>query len=319
MANYNLTGQEIRNSYPQLGQVSGSIEGEVSGAAVVDGTGSRITTLHVTASQATNATSASFATTALSASYAPGTGVTSIIAGTGISVDQATGNVTVTNTQQAAATGSLLVTSSATNNIITFTKGDGSTYTNTIDTGSAVTVDTGSLLVTASNVDAVITYTKGDGSVFTNTINNVANATEAEDLVITVKNTSGGTLTKGTAVHAVGVTGESVNIIAASNDNASAMPAIGILSQQISNNASGTCIIAGRDIGLDTSGLVAGAAVYVHTNGTLTATKPTGSALIQNIGTAAKINASDGEIIIQGSGRSNDLPNITEGYIWVGD
>ncbi len=144
-------------------------------------------------------------------------------------------------------------------------------------------------------------------------------ATEAEDLVITVKNTSGGTLTKGTAVHAVGVTGESVNIIAASNDNASAMPAIGILSQQISNNASGTCIIAGRDIGLDTSGLVAGAAVYVHTNGTLTATKPTGSALIQNIGTAAKINASDGEIIIQGSGRTNDLPNIQNGYLWVGD
>ena len=49
MANYNLTGQEIRNSYPQLGQVSGSIEGGVEGSAVVDGTGSRITTLHVTA------------------------------------------------------------------------------------------------------------------------------------------------------------------------------------------------------------------------------------------------------------------------------
>ena len=281
MANYNLTGQEIRNSYPQLGQVSGSIEGGVSGSAVVDGTGSRINTLHVTASQATNATSASFATTALSASYAPGTGVTSIIAGTGISVDQATGNVTVTNTQGAAATGSLLVT--------------------------------------ASNVDATITYTKGDGSTFQNIINNVANATEAEDLVITVKNTSGGTLAKGTAVHAVSVTGENVDVIAASNDSASAMPAIGILSQEITNNAAGTCIIAGRDTGLDTSGLVAGASVYVNLNGGLTSTKPTGSSLIQNIGTAAKIDASDGEIIVMGSGRSNDLPNITEGYAWVGD
>ncbi len=138
MANYNLTSQEIRNTFEQLGQVSGSIEGGVSGSALLDGTGSRINTLHVTASYATTA---SFATTALSASYAPGTGVTSIIAGTGISVDQATGNVTVTNTAGALATGSLLVT--------------------------------------ASNVDAVITYTKGDGSVFTNTINNVANATTA--------------------------------------------------------------------------------------------------------------------------------------------
>jgi len=278
MSNFDLTGQEIRNTYEQLLQGSGSIEVGVSGSAVVDGTGSRITTLHVTASQAT---SASFATTALSASYAPGTGVTSIIAGTGISVDQATGNVTVTNTAGALATGSLLVT--------------------------------------ASNVDAVITYTKGDGSVFTNTINNVANATEAEDLVITVKNISGGTLAKGTAVHAVSVTGENVDVIAASNDSASAMPAIGLLSAELTNNSAGTCIIAGRDIGLDTSGLTAGASVYVHTGGALTSTKPTGSALIQNIGTAAKIDASDGEIIIQGAGRTNDLPNITAGYAWVGD
>jgi len=138
MANYNLTSQQIKDTYEQLGQVSGSIEGGVSGSAVVDGTGSRINTLHVTASQAT---SASRAIQADSASFAPNNGVTSIIAGTGISVDQATGTVTVSNTEGAAATGSLLVT--------------------------------------ASNVDAVITYTKGDGSVFTNTINNVANATTA--------------------------------------------------------------------------------------------------------------------------------------------
>ncbi len=279
--NYNLTGQEIRNTYDQLGQVSGSIEGGVSGSAIVDGTGSRITTLHVTASNASNAISSSYAVQADSASFAPNNGVTSIIAGTGISVDQATGTVTVTNTEGAAATGSLLVT--------------------------------------ASNVDATITYTKGDGSTFQNIINNVANATEAEDLVITVKNTSGGTLAKGTAVHAVSVTGENVDVIAASNDSASAMPAIGILSQQITNNSAGSCIIAGRDTGLDTSGLVAGASVYVHTGGALTATKPTGSALIQNIGTAAKINGSDGEIIVQGAGRTNDLPNLTEGYAWVGD
>ena len=141
MANYNLTGQEIRNSYDQLAQVSGSIEGGVSGSAIVDGTGSRISTLHVTASNASNAISSSYAVQADSASFAPNNGVTSIIAGTGISVNQATGTVTVTNTAGALATGSLLVT--------------------------------------ASNVDAVITYTKGDGSVFTNTINNVANATTA--------------------------------------------------------------------------------------------------------------------------------------------
>lgn len=285
MANYNLTNQEIRNSFSQLGQVSGSIEGGVSGFAVLDGTGSRVTTLHVTASNATNAVSASFALTATSASYAANGGVTSIIAGTNVTISPVGGK------------GAVTINSS----------------------GGGGSADTGSLLVTASNVDATITYTKGDGSVFTNTINNVAKATEAEDLVITVKNTSGVTLAKGTAVHAVGVTGQNVDIIAASNDSAATMPAIGLLSQQIANNATGTCIIAGRDTGLNTTGLVAGDSVYVHTGGALTSTKPTGSALIQNIGTAAKIDGTDGEIIIQGSGRVNDLPNLANNYVWKGD
>ena len=97
------------------------------------------------------------------------------------------------------------------------------------------------------------------------------------------------------------------------------MPAIGVLNEELSNNSTGECYIAGRLENIDTSGLVAGAAVYVDINGGLTATKPTGSSLIQNIGIAAKINATEGELVIQGSGRSNDVPNITEGYLWVGN
>ena len=76
-------------------------------------------------------------------------------------------------------TGSLVESASFDNGTRTqtFTKADGSTFTNVIPDGSSI--DTGSLLVTASVVDATTTYTKGDGSVFTTTINNVANATSA--------------------------------------------------------------------------------------------------------------------------------------------
>ena len=75
------------------------------------------------------------------------------------------------------STGSLLTTSSFDDGtrLMTFTKGDGSTYTNSIPGGD----ETGSLLTTASVVDATTTYTKGDGSIFTTTINNVVNATSA--------------------------------------------------------------------------------------------------------------------------------------------
>jgi hypothetical protein len=48
-------------------------------------------------------------------------------------------------------TGSLLKTASVLLNDITFTKGDGSQFTITVDTGSAVFVDTGSFAVTESN------------------------------------------------------------------------------------------------------------------------------------------------------------------------
>ena len=48
-------------------------------------------------------------------------------------------------------TGSLLLTASATDNIITFTKGDASTFNITVNTGSASSINTGSFATTGSN------------------------------------------------------------------------------------------------------------------------------------------------------------------------
>lgn len=114
---------------------------QISGSILTDGTGSNINNLTVTAS---------FATTASFALNAAGTN-----------------------------TGSLMVTGSVSSNTLTFTKGDGSTFNLTVNTGSAVTVNTGSLLVTASISNATTTYTKGDGSTFALTVNNVQNASTA--------------------------------------------------------------------------------------------------------------------------------------------
>ncbi len=216
--------------------------------------------------------------------------------------------------------GSFIVTSSFDTGTrdLTFTKGDGSTYTNNIPGGGAG-ADTGSLLTTASVSDATITFTKGDASTFSIEVDNVTSSLQTQDVFVNVKNTSGSPINKGLAVHATGVTGENINVELADSANSANMPAIGLLETTLANNAVGRAIISGRLKNIDTSGLVAGASVYVNGSGTLTSSKPTGSDLIQNIGICGKVNATEGEIIVVGSGRSNDLPNITEGYIWVGD
>jgi hypothetical protein len=144
-------------------------------------------------------------------------------------------------------------------------------------------------------------------------------ADNAIEIFVSVKNTSGFDIPKGTAVHSSGVTGDKININTASYDDPNLMPAIGITEELITNNAVGDVILTGRIQGINTSNLTEGATVYVNGDGSLTATRPTGSALIQNIGTCVKSNASEGEILVLGAGRSNDLPNIQSGYLWVGD
>ena len=144
---------------------------------------------------------------------------------------------------------------------------------------------------------------------------------EARDLIVSVKNTTASPIAKGIAVHATGVTGENINVILADSSDSNAMPAIGITNETIGANGVGNIVISGKIIGIDTAtdGLIAGSPIYVNGSGVLSASKPTGSDLIQNIGVCGKVNASDGEIVVMGSGRTNDLPNITSGYMWVGD
>jgi hypothetical protein len=157
----NLTNLYISQSFQFLTQISGS--------ELQTGLGQTLTgSLLITASKAdtaTTATTASYAQNATSASYAL-TASFALNAGGGAAVN----------------TGSLMVTGSVNLNTLTFTKGDGSTFNLTVNTGSGGgggTVNTGSLLVTASVSNATITYTKGDGSTFTNTINNVVSANTA--------------------------------------------------------------------------------------------------------------------------------------------
>lgn len=137
-------------------------------------------------------------------------------------------------------------------------------------------------------------------------------------LFITVRNVSGGTLQKGTPVHATGVTGNVPDVIAADASSSSTMPATYVLNESIANNAQGIAIITGTITGVDTSSFSAGDVVYVAAGGGFTNVKPTGTNLIQNLGVVTRSNSTTGSGVVYGAGRSNDVPNLPSGKFFIG-
>jgi hypothetical protein len=142
---------------------------------------------------------------------------------------------------------------------------------------------------------------------------------DVHTLYVEVRNQSGGTLSKGTPVHATGATGNVADVIAARADTASAMPATYVLNEEIADGANGQAIISGTISGVDTSSFSPGDVIYVGETGGFVNVKPTGTNLIQNLGVVTKSNANNGSGVVLGAGRSNDVPNIADGYAWIGN
>jgi hypothetical protein len=145
---------------------------------------------------------------------------------------------------------------------------------------------------------------------------------EAENVVELVRNESGSTLAKGTPVAIVGYASGSNRplVVPADANDATRMPCIGLVAEQITNNANGAVIATGVSQGYDTSSFTAGDTVYISTTaGDLTTSPPTGeTSQIQNIGKVTKVD-SNGRILVLGPGRSNATPNLDNGKIFIGN
>jgi len=104
-------------------------------------------------------------------------------------------------------------------------------------------------------------------------------------------------------------------------DNAAKMPAAGLASGTITNAETGTLAIYGPLENCATDSWSVGDKLYVSdTEGTLQNSKPNGGTTgIQKMGTVIRSHASAGVILISGAMRTNDIPNLSEDYIWVGD
>jgi len=174
----------------------------------------------------------------------------------------------------------------------------------------AADIETGELAI---NFPDAALYTK-DGS------GNIIELSITDAIKEPVKNVSGGSLSVGTVVYQSGTAGNSAEVQAASNSSASTMPALGILTSTLADEAEGYIVLIGKINHINTSSFNEGDTLYVGASGTLTTTVPSGEgALIQNIGKVLKVHASNGSIMVTGAGRTNATPNLNDGNIFIGN
>ena len=128
-------------------------------------------------------------------------------------------------------------------------------------------------------------------------------------------------LSKGEVVYISGISGNTTVVSKADANDAAKMPAFGVVAADASINSSVTVYTFGRLSELDTSSFSEGDELFVSTTaGELTNTPPTGeSAALQKIAKVTRSDNSAGSIFIMGAGRSNAVPNLDDGDIFIGN
>ena len=136
-------------------------------------------------------------------------------------------------------------------------------------------------------------------------------------VLLDVYNNTGSTLNKGDAVYLTGGNdGDNPHVDLADADDATKMPAIGIIRENIVSGV-GQVVTSGV-MNFSSHGFTAGADLYIdHTTpGGLTETPPTGeNRFIQKIGKVVSGN----HILVQGAFRTNATPNLNDGKVFIGN
>ena len=134
-----------------------------------------------------------------------------------------------------------------------------------------------------------------------------------------------GALVKGDPVYITGFNnGQDKNIVAkADSSDPAKMPVVGISNGAYANNGAGFMTAFGSFNGaFDTTGGAenwsVGDIIYVKPGGGLTNIKPGGTDLVQNIAIVSRVQQNTGELEVIALGRTNDVPNLPEGRLFVG-
>ena len=155
------------------------------------------------------------------------------------------------------------------------------------------------------------------------TIDSSASVLAAESIVQPI--IADGALVKGDPVYITGFNnGQNKNIVAkADSSDPAKMPVVGISDGTYANNGAGFMTAFGSFNGaFDTTGGAenwsVGDIIYVKPGGGLTNIKPGGTDLVQNIAIVSRVQQNTGELEVIALGRTNDVPNLPTGRLFVG-
>ena len=209
--------------------------------------------------------------------------------------------------------------------------GIGTYYGGTLARTTVISSSTGSKLdlvagtkdvfVTLPAENTITSIASADGSVIVTAVGSlvdlaVSQTSPSSVLVEQVRNSTGATLTKGTAVYISGATGQlpTVSKALATSDATSAQT-LGLITTDLANNSNGYVTIIGLVNDLDTSAYTDGAQLYLSptTAGTLTLTKPYAPQHLVYVAVVAHAHPVHGKLIVkvQNGYEMDELHNVS--------
>jgi hypothetical protein len=182
-------------------------------------------------------------------------------------------------------------------------------------------VGTKDVFVTLPAENTVTSIASSDGSVIVTATGSVVDlavsqTSPASVLVERVRNSTGATLTKGTAVYISGATGQlpTVSKALATSDATSAQT-LGLITSDLDNNSNGYVTIIGLVDDLDTSAYTDGVQLYLSptTAGALTVTKPYAPQHLVYVAVVAHAHPVHGKLIVkvQNGYEMDELHNVS--------
>ena len=171
------------------------------------------------------------------------------------------------------------------------------------------------------NTDKIESITSTDGSVSITTSGtardlSVAVAAASTNVICQIRNSTGATLTKGTAVYISGATGQIPTVTKAMADvDATSAQTLGLITADIANNAVGYVTIIGLIENVNTFGYTDGQQLYLSPTsaGNLTSTKPYGGDHLVYVAVVEYAHPTQGKLFVkvQNGYEMDELHNVS--------